>query len=158
MSTALRERPARAGAGNGGVPARRAVIRWSWRMFRREWRQQSLVLALIVVALAATVLGAAVATDTPPPSGAGFGTAQDHVFGRRTWVWSIASWVYLPITDSAYRDDLTIFEHTLVVAERLPKTEPVGGDNARRLKEKSQSLILPRILTKPSGSTRDVVV
>ena len=77
MSTALRERPARAGAGNGGVPARRAVIRWSWRMFRREWRQQALVLALIVVALAATVIGAAVATDTPPPAGAGFGTAQD---------------------------------------------------------------------------------
>jgi putative ABC transport system permease protein len=81
VSTALRERPgerpAGAGTGNGGVPARRAVIRWSWRMFRREWRQQSLVLALIVVALAATVLGAAVATDTPPPAGAGFGTAQD---------------------------------------------------------------------------------
>jgi putative ABC transport system permease protein len=76
-STALRERPARAEAGNGGVPARRAVVRWAWRMFRREWRQQSLVLALIVVALAATVLGAAVATDTPPPAGAGFGTAQD---------------------------------------------------------------------------------
>ena len=77
MSTALRERPAEAGAANGGVPARRAVIRWSWRMFRREWRQQTLVLALIVVALAATVVGAAVATNTPPPAGAGFGTAQD---------------------------------------------------------------------------------
>ncbi len=77
MSTALRERPAPAGASNGGVPARRAVIRWSWRMFRREWRQQLLVLALIVVALAATVVGAAVATNTPPPAGAGFGTAQD---------------------------------------------------------------------------------
>ena len=77
MSTALRERPAPAGTSNGGVPARRAVIRWSWRMFRREWRQQMLVLALIVVALAATVVGAAVATDTPPPAGAGFGTAQD---------------------------------------------------------------------------------
>ena len=77
MSTALRERPAQAGAKNGGVPARRAVIRWSWRMFRREWRQQLLVLALIVVALAATVVGAAVATNTPPPAGAGFGTAQD---------------------------------------------------------------------------------
>ncbi|MGH3122304.1 MAG: ABC transporter permease, partial [Streptosporangiaceae bacterium] len=77
MSTALRERPAQAGAGNGGVPARRAVIRWAWRMFRREWRQQTLVLALIVVALAATVVGAAVATNTPPPAGAGFGTAQD---------------------------------------------------------------------------------
>ncbi len=77
MSTALRERPASAGTSNGGVPARRAVIRWSWRMFRREWRQQLLVLALIVVALAATVVGAAVATNTPPPAGAGFGTAQD---------------------------------------------------------------------------------
>ena len=77
MSTALPERPVEAGAANGGVPARRAVIRWSWRMFRREWRQQTLVLALIVVALAATVIGAAVATDTPPPAGAGFGTAQD---------------------------------------------------------------------------------
>ncbi len=77
MSTALRERPAAAGTSNGGVPARRAVIRWGWRMFRREWRQQLLVLALIVVALAATVVGAAVATNTPPPAGAGFGTAQD---------------------------------------------------------------------------------
>ena len=77
MSTALRERPAPAGTGNGGVPARRAVIRWAWRLFRREWRQQLLVLALIVVAVAATLLGAAVATDTPPPAGAGFGTAQD---------------------------------------------------------------------------------
>ena len=77
MSTALRERPASAGTSNGGVPARRAMIRWSWRMFRREWRQQLLVLALIVVALAATVVGAAVATNTPPPAGAGFGTAQD---------------------------------------------------------------------------------
>ncbi|HYY18491.1 MAG TPA: FtsX-like permease family protein [Streptosporangiaceae bacterium] len=77
MSTALLDDRAQAGAGNGGVPARRAVIRWAWRMFRREWRQQMLVLALIVVALAATVLGAAVATNTPPPAGAGFGTAQD---------------------------------------------------------------------------------
>jgi putative ABC transport system permease protein len=77
MSTALRERPAQAGARNGGVPARRAVTRWAWRMFRREWRQQLLVLALIVVALAATVVGAAVATNNPPPAGAGFGTAND---------------------------------------------------------------------------------
>src|SRR5690242_16254842 len=77
MSTALLDHQVQAGAGNGGVPARRAVIRWAWRMFRREWRQQMLVLALIVVALAATVVGAAVATNTPPPAGAGFGTAQD---------------------------------------------------------------------------------
>jgi putative ABC transport system permease protein len=77
VSTALRERPAGAGTPNGGAPARRAVIRWAWRMFRREWRQQLLVLALIVVAVAATVLGAGVATNTPPPADTGFGTAGD---------------------------------------------------------------------------------
>jgi putative ABC transport system permease protein len=52
-------------------------MRWAWRMFRREWRQQLLVLALIVVAVAATFIGAAVATNTPPPATAGFGTAGD---------------------------------------------------------------------------------
>jgi len=77
MSTALRERPAVAATPNGGVPARRAVVRWAWRMFRREWRQQLLILALIVVAVAATVLGAGVATNTPPPADTGFGTAGD---------------------------------------------------------------------------------
>jgi hypothetical protein len=73
----LLERPAPAGTGNGGVPARRAVIRWAWRLLRREWRQQVLVLALIVVAVAATTVGAAVATNTPPAANAGFGSA-DH--------------------------------------------------------------------------------
>jgi putative ABC transport system permease protein len=78
VSTALRERPARAGAPNGGVPARRAVVRWAWRMFRREWRQQLLILALIIVAVAATFLGAAVATNSRPAATAGFGTADDQ--------------------------------------------------------------------------------
>jgi putative ABC transport system permease protein len=69
--------PGQARPPHGGAPARRAVIRWSWRLFRREWRQQLLVLALIVVAVAATFIGAAVATNTPPPAGAGFGSARD---------------------------------------------------------------------------------
>jgi putative ABC transport system permease protein len=46
-------RPATRVAGNGGLPARRAVVRWAWRLFRREWRQQILVLALLAVAVAA---------------------------------------------------------------------------------------------------------
>ena len=51
MSAAtLTERPVRAGTEHGGVPARRAVIRWSLRLFRREWRQQILILALLTVA------------------------------------------------------------------------------------------------------------
>jgi len=79
VTTGLRERPAPAGAaGNGGVPARRAVIRWAWRLLRREWRQQLLVLGLVTIAVAATIVGAAVATTTPPSANAGFGTAQDQ--------------------------------------------------------------------------------
>ena len=54
-------------------------MRWAWRLFRREWRQQLLVLALIIVAVAATILGAAIATNTPPPANAGFGTANHLV-------------------------------------------------------------------------------
>ena len=82
MSTALRERPAGpepAGAGtrDGGVPARRAVIRWAWRLFRREWRQQLLVLALVTVAVGATFVGAAVATNSQGHASGEFGTAQD---------------------------------------------------------------------------------
>ena len=67
----------RAPAGNGGIPARLVLIRWGWRLLRREWRQQLLILALITVAVAATVLGSAVATNTPPAVGAGFGRATD---------------------------------------------------------------------------------
>jgi putative ABC transport system permease protein len=77
MSTAVQERPAAPGTGNGGVPARRAVIRWAWRLFRREWRQQLLVLALITVAVAATFVGAATAVNSQGRPGATFGTAQD---------------------------------------------------------------------------------
>ncbi len=62
---------------SGGVAARRAMVRWSWRLFKREWRQQFLILVLIVVAVAAVVLGSAVAVNTPPPANAGFGTAHD---------------------------------------------------------------------------------
>ena len=78
MSTAtVTRRPVQAGPDNGGVPARRAVMRWAWRLFRREWRQQMLVLALITVSVGAVVIGAAVATATPPAANSGFGTAQD---------------------------------------------------------------------------------
>ena len=77
MSTTTLSLPADVRPADGGVPARRAVVRWAWRLFRREWRQQFLILALIIVAVAATIVGAAVATNNPPPKNAGFGTAQD---------------------------------------------------------------------------------
>ncbi|MGH9016525.1 MAG: FtsX-like permease family protein [Acidimicrobiales bacterium] len=71
--------PTTARPAGGGAPARRAIIRWAWRLFRREWRQQSLILALIVVAVGATIVGSALATNTPPAANSGFGTAQDSV-------------------------------------------------------------------------------
>jgi putative ABC transport system permease protein len=78
VSISVRERPASYhAAANGGLAARRAVIRWAWRLLRREWPQQLLILALITVAVAATFLGAAVATATQVPATADFGTAQD---------------------------------------------------------------------------------
>ena len=49
---------------NGGMPARRAVVRWAWRLLRREWHQQLLVLALITVAVAATTVGVGVSSNT----------------------------------------------------------------------------------------------
>ena len=76
MTTGLYEQPDLAGTGHGGVVARRAVIRWAWRLFRREWRQQVLVVALLAVAVAATVLGVAVAANTPSSPAATFGTAS----------------------------------------------------------------------------------
>ena len=81
MSAGLREHPARqAAAADGGAPARRAVIRWAWRLFRREWRQQLLILSLITVAVAGTIAGGAVAVNTPgSPNAATFGTANHLV-------------------------------------------------------------------------------
>lgn len=80
MSVGVLERPTIQSApppSSGGVAARRAMVRWAWRLFRREWRQQLLILLLIVVAVAAVVVGSAVAVNTPPPTNAGFGTAHD---------------------------------------------------------------------------------
>src|SRR5580704_16420412 len=79
MTTTLDRPTPQAPPSNGGIPARRAVVRWAWRLFRSEWRQQLLILALIVVAVGATIVGSAVATNSPPSKSSGFGTAQDSV-------------------------------------------------------------------------------
>jgi putative ABC transport system permease protein len=66
--------------GNGGVAARRAVMRWAVRMLRREWRQQALVLSLLTLAVAAAIGFATVAYNAAPVSGnAEFGTAERFI-------------------------------------------------------------------------------
>ncbi len=79
MSIALRE-PPDLDRDAGGIVARRAVIRWGWRLFRREWRQQLLVLGLLTVAVAAAIWGASVVTNSQiPPSYPTFGTGAARV-------------------------------------------------------------------------------
>jgi putative ABC transport system permease protein len=68
VSTALREPPDLDADAGSGIVARRAVIRWGWRLFRREWRQQLLVLGLLTVAVAAATWGTSVVTNTQLPN------------------------------------------------------------------------------------------
>src|ERR671923_2187565 len=60
----------------GGVAARRAVVRWAWRMFRREWRRQILVLALVAVAVAAAIASVTIAYNSGSADNAEFGSAH----------------------------------------------------------------------------------
>src|SRR5262245_60536039 len=67
-------------ADHGGVAARRAVVRWSWRLLRREWREQLLVVALLTATVAAAVGFATAAYNLAPvPGNADFGTGS-HSF------------------------------------------------------------------------------
>ena len=77
MSVALQDPPLVAGPRHGGMPARRAVVRWAWRLFRREWRQQSIVLALLLISVAATTIGLGIGRNAPLQASV-FGTA-DHL-------------------------------------------------------------------------------
>ena len=62
---------------NGGSRfARRALRRWSWRLYRREWRQQVLVVVLITSAVAVSVYGATAAYNLAPSRDAEFGSAN----------------------------------------------------------------------------------
>lgn len=62
---------------DGGVVARRAVLRWGARLFRRELRQQLLVVVLVAVAVGAAVgIGSAVYAIAPSVENATFGAAS----------------------------------------------------------------------------------
>ena len=74
MTTLAHRSPLR-GPANGGVAARRALVRWAWRMFRREWRRQILVTALLAVAVAAAIGSVTVAYNS------GVATSDDAEFG-----------------------------------------------------------------------------
>jgi putative ABC transport system permease protein len=72
-----------AGPTSGGIAARRAVIRWARRMFRREWRQQLLVLTLLTVAVAAAIASITVVYNTAPADNAEHGSASYRFIAGR---------------------------------------------------------------------------
>ncbi|HEY2305710.1 MAG TPA: ABC transporter permease [Streptosporangiaceae bacterium] len=64
------------GPAGGGVAARRAVTRWAFRLLRREWRQQLLVLALLALTVAAAAFSEAAAYNVASLPGPQFGSAN----------------------------------------------------------------------------------
>ena len=73
--TTLARGAALGGRRNGGAAARRAVIRWAWRLFRREWRQQILVVTLLAVAVATAIGSITLAHNADAARNAEFGSA-----------------------------------------------------------------------------------
>ena len=76
MRATVRDRPVLPGPASGGVPARRAVARWAWRLLRREWRQQILVLTLLTVTVAAAAFSVSAAYNVASLPGPQFGSAN----------------------------------------------------------------------------------
>ena len=74
--TTLAQRSALGGRRNGGVAARRAVVRWATRMFRREWQQQLLVVTLLIVAVTAAIGSITIAYNSVPADNSDFGSAK----------------------------------------------------------------------------------
>ena len=60
---------------SSAVTARRALVRWSGRMLRREWRQQLLVLTLLSVSVAAAIGSITVVYNAVPADDGEFGSA-----------------------------------------------------------------------------------
>jgi len=93
VSTALREPPDLTADAGSGIVARRAVIRWAVRLFRREWRQQLLIIAMLTVAVAAMIVATSVAASTR-------GESTQAVFGTGNTI------VTLPGTDPHLETDI----------------------------------------------------
>jgi putative ABC transport system permease protein len=86
--------------------------RWAWRLFRREWRQQVLVLTLLMLAVAATVVGLGVASNTGQPN-------QSSVFGLANTI------IQLPGSDPNLSADVA------AIGSRFGAVEVIAHQNVR---------------------------
>src|SRR5215831_654557 len=114
-ATPVQERPAPSATADGGAPARKAVAHWAWRMFRREWRRHVLMLALLIVAIAATTIGLGVASNAT-------NLKADPTFGTANTL------ITLPGSDPALAADLAALRHRFGTVELIEhRPIPVPG-------------------------------
>lgn len=78
MTATIAPPPSRV-APNPRRTGRRAITRWAWRLLRREWRQQLLVLSLLIVAVAAITVGLGVVVNVESSDQAVLGTAMTRI-------------------------------------------------------------------------------
>ena len=115
MTTAVRERPVAQDAGHGGAPARRAMVRWAWRLFRREWRRQALVLSLLMLAVAATTIGLGVASNAS-------NLKADPTFGTANTI------ITLPGSDTSLAADIASIQNRFAAVDVIAhQSIPVPG-------------------------------
>ncbi len=76
MTATVTEPPRVRRAAGGGLPPRRAVIRWAIRIYRREWRRQILMLVLLTVAVSGSAFGVAATYNIASTDDATFGSAE----------------------------------------------------------------------------------
>ena len=101
MSVLVADRHGRfATRGDGGAGARRAVVRWGWRLFRREWRRHVLIMVMLMVAVAATIVGLGTATNAARLD-------ADPTFGTASTIVSLSG------TDPALSADIAAIRTTL---------------------------------------------
>src|SRR5437588_377127 len=118
MTTAVGERPVTAKADQSGASARRAVIRWAWRLYLREWRQQTLVLALLIVAIATTTIGLGVVSNAAV-------LKADPTFGTANTI------LTLPGSDPALSTDIAALQAQFGTVEAIAhQSIPIPGSVA----------------------------
>ena len=134
---------------DGGTVARTAVMRWALRLFRREWRQQALVMALLTVAVAAAVgLTTAVYTVAPAASDAEFGSVSHRYTLDNTDPSSVEATV---AAATEYFDQLEVIRrHEVRVPGRSDSIELRAQDPAGALSGPMLTLRSGRYPSQPS--------
>jgi len=111
---------------SGAFPARRAVIRWAWRLLRREWRQQVLVIALLTFTVTAAIFSVSAAYNVVPSQEGRFGTAN-HRFSFSSEV------------DAKTKRALSMMEETFGSIEVIGHRVVAAGGAANPIEVRSQN-------------------